>query len=100
MVDRFKLMLDAVPYEIERRGNLLLVDGQEFSFAIKDTLVTVQGNAHKVELSGGTATVDGIAQPFEVIGLAEQKPRWTRKAARSRLVVRPVRSQLSCQAWL
>jgi len=81
MVDRFKLVLDAVPYEIERRGNLLLVDGQEFSFAIKDNSVIVQGNAHEVELSVGTAIVDGIAHPFEVIGPAEQKLSGTRKAA-------------------
>ncbi len=79
MADRFRLVLDTVSYEIERRDNLLLVDGQEFSFAIKDNTVIVQGNAHKVELSGGTATVDGITHPFEVIGLAEQKPSGTRK---------------------
>ena len=80
MVDRFRLVLDAVPYEIERQGDMVLVDGQEFSFTVKGNSVVVQGNAHEVKLSGGTATVDGVAHPFEIMGLAGQKPNETRKA--------------------
>ena len=81
MVEKFKLVLDAVPYEIEHQGNLLLVDGQEFSCASEGDSVTVQGNTHTVEISGNTATVDGVTYPFEIIGLEEQKPRKARKAA-------------------
>jgi len=80
MVEKFKLVLDAVPYEIEHQGNLLLVDGQEFSCASQGDSVTVQGNTHTVEISGNTATVDGVTYPFEIIGLEEQKPRKARKA--------------------
>jgi len=80
MVKKFKLVLDAVPYEIEHQGNLLLVDGQEFSCASEGDSVTVQGNTHTVEISGNTATVDGVTYPFEIIGLEEQKPRKARKA--------------------
>jgi biotin carboxyl carrier protein len=80
MVEKFKLVLDAVPYEIEHQGNLLLVDGQEFSCASEGDSVTVQGNTHTVEISGNTATVDGATYPFEIIGLEEQKPRKARKA--------------------
>jgi biotin carboxyl carrier protein len=80
MVEKFKLVLDAVPYEIEHQGNLLLVDGQEFSCASEGDSVTVQGNTHTVEISGTTATVDGVTYPFEIIGLEEQKPRKARKA--------------------
>lgn len=80
MVEKFKLVLDAVPYEIEHQGNLLLVDGQEFSCASEGDSVTVQGNTHTVEISGNTATVDGVTYPFEIIGLEEQKPRKARKA--------------------
>lgn len=79
MVDRFKLLLDGVPYEIERQGHLLLVDGQEFSYTIKGNSVTVQGSAHTVEIRGNTVTVDGIAYPFETIGSAEQKTEKTRR---------------------
>jgi biotin carboxyl carrier protein len=82
MVEKFKLVLDGVSYEIERQGNLLLVDGQEFPWAIEGGSVTVQGNSHKVEISGNTATIDGVDYPFEVIGLEEQKPRKARKAAK------------------
>lgn len=80
MVEKFKLVLDAVPYEIEHQGNLLLVDGQEFSCTSEGASVTVQGNTHTVEISGNTATVDGVTYPFEIIGLEEQKPRKARKA--------------------
>ena len=79
MVDRFRLVLDAVPYEIERQGDVVLVDGQEFSFTVRGNSVVVQGNAHEVKLSGGTATVDGVTHPFEITGLAGQKPNETRK---------------------
>jgi biotin carboxyl carrier protein len=81
MVDRFKLVLDAVPYEIERQGNLLLVEGQEFPYKIKGNSVTVQGNTHTVEISGNTATVDGVVYPFEAMWHAERKTEKTRKTA-------------------
>jgi len=82
MVEKFKLVLDGVSYEIERQGALLLVDGQEFPWEIEGGSVTVQGNSHKVEISGNTATIDGVDYPFEVIGLEEQRPRKARKAAK------------------
>ena len=80
MVDRFRLVLDAVPYEIERQGDVVLVDGREFSFTVRGNSVVVQGNAHEVKLSGGTATVDGVTHPFEMMGLAGQKSNEMRKA--------------------
>ena len=81
MVDKFKLVLEGVPYEIERKGELILVNGIEFPWAIKDNTVTVGGNAHTVEVRGNQATVDGIAFAIEAQGLEEPKLGKARKVA-------------------
>jgi len=81
MVNKFKLVLEGVPYEIERKGELILVNGIEFPWAIKDNTVTVGGNAHTVDVRGTSATVDGIAFPMEAQGLEEPKPGKVRKVA-------------------
>ena len=80
MVNKFKLVLEGVSYEIERKGELILVNGIEFPAAIKDNTVTVGGNAHTVELRGNSATVDGIAFPIETQGIQESRPGKTRTA--------------------
>ena len=81
MSNRFKLVLEGVPYEIERKGELILVNGIEFPWAIKDSTVTVGGNAHTVEVRGNQATVDGITFAIEAQGLEEPKHGKARKAA-------------------
>jgi len=80
-MNRFKLVLDGVPYDIERKGDLILVNGIEFPWTLKDNTVTVAGNAHTVELRSNTATVDGIAFAVETQGLEEPQPGKARKAA-------------------
>ena len=80
MVNKFNLVLEGVPYEIERKGDLILVNGIEFPWALKDNTVTVAGNAHTVEMRGNTATIDGIAFPFEAQGLEEPKTGKARRA--------------------
>ena len=79
-VDKFKLVLEGVPYEIERKGDLLLVNGIEFPWSIKDNKVTVAGNEHTVQVQGKSATVDGIGFTIDPQGLEEPKPGNTRKA--------------------
>jgi biotin carboxyl carrier protein len=81
MVNKFQLVLEGVPYEIERKGELLLVNGQEFPWSINGNTVNVGGNAHTVQVQGNSASVDGIAYPIEAQGLEEPKPGKTRKAA-------------------
>ncbi len=82
MINKFKLVLEGVPYEIERKGDLVLVNGQEFPWSIAGNTFTVSGNAHTVELRGAaSATVDGIAFAIEPQGLEEPKPGRARKAA-------------------
>ena len=81
MVNKFKLVLEGVPYEVERKGELILVNGIEFPWAIKDNTVTVAGNAHTVDVRGASATVDGIAFPMEAQGLDEPRLGKARKAA-------------------
>ena len=81
MVNRFKLVLEGVPYEIERKGELILVNGIEFPWMLKDDTVTVAGNAHTVEVRGNTATVDGIAFPIEAQGLQEPEHGRARRSA-------------------
>ena len=81
MVSKFKLVLEGVPYEIERKGDLILVNGIEFPWMLKDNTVKVAGNAHTVEVRGNTATVDGIAFPIEAQGLEEPEHGRARRAA-------------------
>ena len=81
MVNKFKLVLEGVPYEIERKGDLILVNGLEFPWMLKDNTVTVAGNAHTVRVQGNSATVDGIAFPIEAQGLEEPRSARSRKAA-------------------
>jgi len=81
MVNKFRLVLESVPYEIERKGELLLVNGQEFPWSINGDTVNVGGNAHTVQVQGNSASVDGIAYPIEAQGLEEPKPGKARKAA-------------------
>lgn len=81
MVNKFTLNMEGIPYEIERRGDLILVNGVEFPVQIKEDSITVNGNPKKVELVGQTAKVDGIGFPFSATGLEEPKPSKVRKAA-------------------
>ena len=83
MVNKFKLMLEGVPYEIERRGDLLLINGLEFPCAVENQNVTIGGTPHAVVLRSETATVDGISYRYEALGLEEPKPG---KAKRARSV--------------
>ena len=80
MLNKFKLVLEGVPYEIERKGDLILVNGIEFPWSIKDNIVTVAGNAHTVQVQGKSATVDGIGFMIDPQGLEEPKPGKTRQA--------------------
>ena len=81
MVNKFKLVLEGVPYEIERKGELILINGQEFPWSINGSTVSVGGNAHTVQVQGNSASVDGIAYPIEAQGLEEPKTGKARKAA-------------------
>jgi pyruvate carboxylase subunit B len=81
MVNKFRLVLEGVPYEIERRGDLLLVDGQEFPCSVKGNTVNVSGNAHTVQVQGISASVDGIAYSIEAQGLEEPRSGKARKTA-------------------
>jgi len=81
MINKFKLMLEGVPYEIERRGDVVLVNGQEFPWSAAGGTFTVGGNPHTVEVHGASATVDGILYGIEPLGLEEPKPGKARKAA-------------------
>ncbi len=81
MINKFKLTLEGVPYEIERKGDLILVNGQEFPWGFSGANITVGGNPHVVEMRGNEATVDGIAYKIEALGLEEPKPTKKHKAA-------------------
>jgi glutaconyl-CoA/methylmalonyl-CoA decarboxylase subunit gamma len=80
-INKFTLMLEGQPYDVERRGELMVVNGVEFPFAMKEGAVIVNGTPKTVKLTGGTAEVDGIAFAIEAIGLDEPKTTKSRKAA-------------------
>jgi len=81
MVNKFRLVLEGVPYDIERKGALLLVNGQEFPWSINGATVKVGGSAHTVQVQGNSASVDGIPYAIEAQGLEEPRPGKTRKTA-------------------
>jgi biotin carboxyl carrier protein len=81
MINRFKLTLEGVAYDIERRGDLILVNGQELACAAVDgNTIKVAGTPHEVAVRGASAVVDGITYAIEATGLSEPKPA-RRKAA-------------------
>lgn len=77
---KFKLVLDQVPYEIEQKNDIMVINGQEFPFKMEGNNVQVGGNPHNVTLAGQMATVDGISYNFEAVGLEDKEPK-KRKAA-------------------
>ncbi len=81
--NKFKLHIEGHPYEIERRADLIIVNGVEFPCSVKDKQVTVSGNVHTVKVQANSAEYDGIAYPIKVEGLEEPKTAGTRKAATS-----------------
>lgn len=81
-VNKFTLMLEGEPYEIERRGDLMVVNGVEFPYAVKENAITVGGTPKVVKLvSPANAEVDGIGYAIEAKGLEEPKAAKGRKAA-------------------
>jgi biotin carboxyl carrier protein len=81
VVNKFKLVLDGVSYEIEHRDDMILVNGVEFPWTISGSSVVVAGNTHTVDVKDDAATVDGIVYPIEAIGLEEPKAEEGRRAA-------------------
>ncbi len=81
MIARFRLILDGVPYDIERKGGLIVVNGLEFTWSHNGDTVAIGANSHVVEVSGTQATVDGMAYTIEVEGLAEPKTRKSSSSA-------------------
>lgn len=80
--NKFTLMLEGSPYEIERRGDLMIVNSVEYTFALKEGMVFISGSPHPVKLSNASAEVDGIAYAMEAKGLEEPKAATkSRKAA-------------------
>jgi biotin carboxyl carrier protein len=81
-INKFTLMLEGQPYEIERRGDLMIVNGVEFPYAIKEGVVTISGTPKTVKHpSAALVEVDGIAYAIEAKGLEEPKTIKSRKAA-------------------
>lgn len=66
MVEQFMLTIEDMTYSIEVRGNQVLVNGYPLAIEWDEDMVKVGGTAHKVELVGDRALVDGIAYEFEV----------------------------------
>jgi biotin carboxyl carrier protein len=74
MANKFKLLLEGQPYDVERRDGLIVVNGIEFSLGAKEDQIVVAGTAHAVKLGSGTAEVDGISYAVAAEGLQESAP--------------------------
>jgi biotin carboxyl carrier protein len=81
--NKFKLLLEGQAYEVERRENLLVVNGIEFPCECQDNQILVSGNPHQVKLGQGSAEVDGISYAIEAQGLEEPKAAKRGKRAAS-----------------
>jgi len=81
MINKFKLKIEGVDYDVEQKGGMLIVNGQEFPYTLGNNLVTVSGTPHTVDIQGSKGIVDGIAYPFEATGLEEPKPGKKPKAS-------------------
>ena len=79
--NKFKLMLEGHPYDVERRDGLLVVNGVEFALDRKDNQILISGSPHVVKLTAATAEVDGISYAVEAQGLEE--PKGARRARRA-----------------
>jgi biotin carboxyl carrier protein len=81
-INKFTLKLEGQPYEIERRGDLMIVNGVEFPYSIKEGVVTISGTPKPVKITAPTTVeVDGIGYAIEATGLDEPKTTKSRKAA-------------------
>ena len=81
-INKFTLMLEGQPYDVERRGELMVVNGVEFPYTATESVITVSGTPKTVKVASGTsAEVDGIAYAIEAKGLEEPKTTKSRKAA-------------------
>lgn len=65
----FRLKVDGTEYQIDLRGNGLLVDDVPFVIGVQDGMVTVDGIAFAVTLEESSATVDGHQYAIELAGL-------------------------------
>jgi len=72
-VNKFTLKLDGQAYEVERRTDMIVVNGVEFPLTVKDGNFLLGGNPHTVKLSDASAEVNGISYGIEAIGLEEPK---------------------------
>lgn len=73
--NKFTLHIDGSPYEVERRGDLMVVNGVEFPFVMKDGQPVVAGTLRSVKIDGVQAEVDGIQFTIRAEGLEEPKVR-------------------------
>ena len=72
MAKTFTLRLDGDEFEVEPKGQGLLINGRRFDPEISGDTVTVAGSTHKVDLERTRAFVDGIAYAMETEGLEEK----------------------------
>ena len=83
MPNKFKLMLEGNPYDVERREGLIVVNGVEFAHAVKEGQHLISGTGHVVKLGAGVAEVDGISYAISAQGLEEPGPTRPGKRAAS-----------------
>jgi len=69
MARTFSLHMDGAEYAIESRGRNLLVNGRSFEPQIGADGVRLGAATLRVEISGDTAFVDGVAYPISAQGL-------------------------------
>lgn len=83
MANKFKVVLEGVPYELDFRESTVLVNDREFPWSVSGDTVTVGGTPHSVGFKGNSAVVDGISYGYEVFGLEQPKVEPSRKKASS-----------------
>ena len=70
---KFKLLMEDIPYDIDRKKGALIVNGRELPVKQEGNNIVISGTPHTVSLSATEACVDGIYYRFQTIGLEEKK---------------------------
>jgi len=73
MTTKFRLLVDGVPYDIERKAEVVVINGLEFTWSVNGKTLSIGGNTHTVEVDGTHALVDGITYSIEAQGLDDSQ---------------------------
>lgn len=92
MANKFKIVLEGIPYGNGFQESTVLVNDREFPPGCERRHRHRGGPPHTVAFKGNGTVVDGISYPYEVFGLEQPRSGSTRKASSGAAGKRPAPS--------